>query len=43
MGFFDKLGGNLIADRIRSEALKAVDKYAETAFINSIIGREGSV
>ena len=37
MGFFDKLGGNLIADRIRSEALKAVDKYAETAFINSIL------
>lgn len=37
MGFFDKLGGNLIADRIRGEALKAIDKYAETAFISSIL------
>jgi len=33
MGFFN----NLIGERIKTEALKAIDKYAETAFINSVL------
>lgn len=37
MGLFDKLGGNLIADRIRGEALKVIDRYVESAVINAVL------
>ncbi len=37
MGIFDKLGGNLIADRIRAEAVKAIDKYVESTVINTLL------
>ncbi len=37
MGIFDKLGGNLIADRIKAEAAKAIDKYVESSVINALL------
>lgn len=37
MGIFDKLGGNLIADRIRTEAQKAIDRYVESAVVNALL------
>ncbi len=41
MGIFDKLGGNLIADRIRSEAVKAIDRYVENSVINALLPHHG--
>lgn len=37
MGLFDKLGGSLIANAIKSEAMKAIDRYVESAVINSVL------
>lgn len=37
MGLFDKLGGGLIASAIKSEAMKAIDRYVESAVINSVL------
>lgn len=44
MGLFDKLGGGLIASAIKSEAMKAIDRYVESAVINSVLPQctEGS-
>lgn len=37
MGLFDKLGGGLIASAIKSEAMKAIDRYVESTVINSVL------
>lgn len=44
MGLFDKLGGGLIASAIKSEAMKAIDRYVESTVINSVLPQctEGS-
>ena len=36
MNFFSKLGGNLIEDRIKTEAQKLIDEKATSAFLNSL-------
>lgn len=37
MGIFDKLGGTLIANTIKSNVLKAIDSYIESSVINSLL------
>lgn len=37
MGILDKLGGNMIAEKIKESAINAIDRYVESAVINAIL------